>query len=200
MSGFIGLDVHRDFCEVAISEGGPARSVGRVATRRDRLELFAASFARTDRVVLEATRNALAIARILGPHVAEVVLADPKRLRAISHAKIKTDRFDARVLAELLAAGLVPVVWVPDERTRALRRLITRRRGIVKRRTQIKNKAQAVLHRNLVERPKITDLCGTKGRHGFGRSAWPVRSLAASSITDVRRPMTIPGVNVTTGP
>jgi hypothetical protein len=45
MSRFIGLDVHRDCCEVAISEGGPARSAGRVATRRDRLELFAASLA-----------------------------------------------------------------------------------------------------------------------------------------------------------
>src|SRR4051794_7305298 len=163
MSRFIGLDVHRDFCEVTISEGGRARSAGRVATRRDQLELFAASLAPSDRVVLEATGNALAIAGILAAHVAEVVLAHPKRLRAISHAKIKTDRFDARVLAELLAAGLIPVVWVPDERTRALRRLIARRRGVVKRRTQVKNEAQAVLHRNLVERPKIADLFGAKG-------------------------------------
>jgi transposase len=131
MSRFIGLDVRRDFCEVAISEGGPARSAGRVETRRDQLELFAASLAPSDRVVLEATGSALAIAGILAAHVAEVVLAHPKRLRAISHAKIKTDRFDARVLAELLAAGLVPVVWVLDERTRALRRLIARRRGVV---------------------------------------------------------------------
>src|SRR3954464_8900510 len=174
MSRFIGLDVHRDFCEVAISEGGPARSAGRAATRRDPLEPFARSLAPTDRVVLEATGNALSIARILAPHVAEVVLAHPKRLRAISHAKIKTDRFDARVLAELLAAGLIPVVWVPDERTRALRRLIARRRGVVKRRTQVKNEAQAVLHRNLVERPKIADLFGAKG------GAW----LAAARAPD----------------
>jgi transposase len=117
----------------------------------------------TERVVLEATGNALAIAGLVAAHVAEVVLAHPKRLRAISHAKIKTDKFDARVLAELLAAGLIPVVWVPDERTRALRRLIARRRGVVKRRTQLKNEAQAVLHRNLVERPKVTDLFGAKG-------------------------------------
>jgi transposase len=114
----IGLDVHRDFCEVAMSEGGPARSAGRVATTRDGLELFARSLAPTDRVVLEATGNALAIARIIEPHVDDVVLAHPKRLRAISHAKLKTDKVDARVLAELLAAGLVPVVWIPDDRTR----------------------------------------------------------------------------------
>src|SRR4051794_23345493 len=223
MSRFIGLDVHRDFCEVAISEGGRARSAGRVATRRDQLELFAASLAPSDRVVLEATGNALAIAGILAAHVAEVGLAHPKRLRAISHAKIKTERFDARVLAELLAAGLIPLVWVPDERTRALRRLIARRRGVVKRRTQVKNEAQAVLHRNLVERPKIADLFGAKG------GAWlaTVRVADDEQLTldgalrqldfldaelarldreiarrvvndpDVRRLMTIPGVNVT---
>jgi len=96
MSRAIALDVHRDFCEVAISEGGPARLAGRVAARREPLELFARSLAPTDRVVLEAIGIALAIARILEPNVADVVLAHPKRLRAISHAKIKTDKFDAR--------------------------------------------------------------------------------------------------------
>jgi len=220
----IGLDVHRDFCEVAISEGGPARAAGRVVARREPLELFARSLAPTDRVVLEATGNALAIARILAPHVADVVLAHPKRLRAISHAKIKTDRFDARVLAELLAAGLIPTVWVPDEQTRALRRLIARRRGVVKRRTQLKNEIQAVLHRNLIERPAVSDLFGAKGR-AWLRTVWLVddeqltldgalrqldfldgelarldREIAERVVGDgdVRRLMTIPGVDVTT--
>jgi transposase len=220
----IGLDVHRDFCEVAISEGGPARVAGRVAARREPLELFARSLAPTDRVVLEATGNALAIARILAPHVAEVVLAHPKRLRAISHAKIKTDRFDARVLAELLAAGLIPTVWIPDERTRALRRLIARRRGVVKRRTQVKNEIQAVLHRNLIERPKVSDLFGAKGRAWLktvrlvddeqltldgalrqlefldGELARLQRQIAERVVedADVRRLMTIPGVDLIT--
>jgi transposase len=128
----IGLDVHRDFCEVAISEGGRARSAGRVETTPEQLELFAQSLAPNDRVVLEATGNALAILRILEPHVGEVVLAHPKQLRAISHAKVKSDKVDARMLAELLVADLIPRVWVGDERTRMLRRRISRRRGLVK--------------------------------------------------------------------
>lgn len=107
---FIGLDIHRDFCEVAISEGGPASSAGRVKSDPEQLELFARSLAPSDRVVLESTGNALAIARILQPHVEEVVLANPMHVRAISHAKVKNDRFDARALAELLAADLVPRV------------------------------------------------------------------------------------------
>src|SRR5215210_6506740 len=132
MGRAIGLDVHRHFCQVAIADPGRrARSAGRIATVPEELELFAQSLAPTDRVVLEATGNALAIARIIEPHVEAVVLAHAKHVRAISHAKIKTDKVDARVLADLLAADLVPAVWTGDERSRSLRRLVSRRRGLV---------------------------------------------------------------------
>jgi transposase len=136
--------VHRDFCQVAIADGGRARSAGRIAPTPEQLELFAQSLAPTDRVVLEATGNALTIARILTPHVAEVVLAHAKQVRAISHARVKTDKIDTKVLANLLAADLIPRVWIGDERTRMLRRLVSRRRGLVKRRTQIKTRSAGV--------------------------------------------------------
>jgi transposase len=136
----------------------------------------------------------------------------------------RADRLDARVLAELLAAGLVPAVWVPDEATRALRRLVARRRGIVKRRTQIKNEAQAVLHRNLIERPKLGDIFGVAGCKWLatvalsddervtldgalrqlefldGEVAAVDREIARRVLKDgrVRRLMTIPGVDATT--
>jgi transposase len=96
--------------EVAVADGGRARSAGRVPTTPEDLGLFAESLAPDDRVVLEATGNALAIAHILAPHVAEVVLAHAQQVRAISHARVKTDKLDARMLADLLAADLIPRV------------------------------------------------------------------------------------------
>ena len=57
--------LHRDFCEVAIADGGRTKSVGRVATDPEQLKLFARSLAADDRVVFEATGNALAIARLV---------------------------------------------------------------------------------------------------------------------------------------
>jgi len=220
----IGMDVHRDFCEVAIADGGRASSAGRVATDPEQLELFAQSLAVTDRVVLEATGNALAIARILEPHVAEVVLAHAKQVRAISHARVKTDKVDARVLADLLTAGLIPAVWIGDERVRMMRRLVSRRRGLVKRRTQIKNEIAAVLHRNLKRRPPVSDLFGVRGRAWLAEQELPVderltvegclrqldfvgeelgqvdRVIAEQALADadVLRLMTIPGIDVTT--
>jgi transposase len=171
MGRSIGLDVHRDFCQVAIADGGRARVAGRVATTPEQLELFAQSLAPTDRVVMEATGNALAIARILEPHVAEVVLAHAQQVRAISHARVKTDKVDAKVLADLLAAGLIPKVRIGDERTRMMRRLVSRRRGLVKRRTQIKNEIAAALarppagHRPVrQEGPRLAGRAGTADR------------------------------------
>jgi len=218
----IGLDVHRDFCEVAIADGGRARSAGRIAATLEQLELFAQSLVATDRVVLEATGNALAIARILGPQVAEVVLAHAKQVRAISHARVKTDKVDARVLADLLAADLIPAVWIGDERCRMLRRLVSRRRGLVKRRTQVKNEIAAALHRNLKGRNPASDPFGKKGREWIAAQQLPIderltvdgglRQLdflgaelaqidaiiaqQALGDQDVRRLMTIPGIDV----
>jgi transposase len=224
MGRSIGLDVHRDFCEVAIADGGRARSAGRIATTPQELELFAQSLSPTDRVVLEATGNALAITRILEPHVAEVVLAHAKLVRAISHARVKTDKIDARVLADLLAAGLIPAVWIGDDRVRMLRRLVSRRRGLVKRRTQVKNEISAVLHRNLKGRCPASDPFGKKGRAWIADQDLPVDEqitvnaglrqldflggelaqidgVVAQQVLDdpdVRRLMTIPGIDVIT--
>jgi transposase len=107
----IGLDVHRDFCEVAIAEGGRVRHAGRIETWVAALELFAASLAPDDQVVVEATGPAFAIARILRPHVARVVVANAQEVRAISHARVKSDRFDAATLARLLSADMLAAVW-----------------------------------------------------------------------------------------
>src|SRR6266511_6366240 len=167
---FIGLDVHRDFCEVAISEGGKARRAGRVASRPAELELFAQSLGSDDRVVLEATGNALAIARIIAPHVGEVVLAHARKVRAIAEAKVKTDAIDVCTLAELLAADLVPRVGLGDERTRLLRRLVSRRRQLVKQSTRTKNEISAVLLRTLQGAPSRLGRL-RQGRSGVARGA-----------------------------
>jgi transposase len=216
--------VHRDFCEVAICERGRARSVGRIAGTRDALELFAASLASDDRVVLESTGNALAIAGILRGHVADVVLANPMQVRAISHAKVKNDRVDARSLAELLAADLLPEVWIADEPTRVLRRLTSRRTQLVRQRTPTKNEVSAVLVRNLVARPDVSDLFGRAGRQWMATLVLAVderhtldgclrqidflgeelavidRAIAEHVLasSDMRRLLTIPGVDATT--
>src|SRR5437588_753204 len=160
----IALDVHRDFCEVAIKDESGLRLAGRVKSSVCELELFARSLAPDDEVALEATGGALQIARILEGHVARVVIANTRKLSAIAESKVKTDKLDASTLCELLAAGFLPAVWCPDEWTRALRRRLQRRSKLVRSRTRAKNECHAVLARNLKGRPPMSDGFGKAGR------------------------------------
>jgi len=220
---FIALDVHRDFCEVAIAEGGRVRRAGRVEKTPATLELFAQSLARDDQVVLEATGNALAIARIIEAHVGRVVLANPKAVKNATQSA-KTDKRDARTLAKLLAAGFLPEVWTPDERTRVLRRRISRRAQLVRQRTREKNQVHAILIRNLKGRSPAADLFGVAGRRWLAAQQLPVderemveaclrgidfldaevvaidRALAKLVLgsLELRRLLTLPGVNFVT--
>lgn len=219
----IGLDVHREFAEVAVLEDGRVSAAGRVGTSPEELRLFAQSLAATDRVAIEATVNTFAIARLVEEHVAEVVISNPVRTRAIAEAKVKTDKVDARVLAELLAADYLPGIWRPDEELQALRRLVARRSGIVRERTRLKNQVQAILHRNLLPRCPAADLFGKKGRAWLAEQPLPPdeeiavasalrrldvageelelveRELAKVGVasTEVKRLLTIPGVDRT---
>src|SRR5271167_1033886 len=73
----VALDVHLDFCEVAIVEDGELRSAGRIETKPEQIELFASSLAPDDRVALEVTGNAWEIARLIEPHVSQVLVVSP---------------------------------------------------------------------------------------------------------------------------
>ena len=159
----IGLDVHRDFCVVAICEEGRVRSAGRVPSTPDGLKLFAESLVDSDRVALEVTGSCWEVARILEPHVNRVVVVSPDDT-GISSARAKTDKLDARALANLLWRGELEAVWMPDERCRVLRRRLARREQLTRARTRAKNEIHACLARRLQERPPCSDLFGVKGR------------------------------------
>jgi transposase len=217
----IGLDVHLEFCEVAIAEDGAVRSAGRIETTPEQLELFAQSLGRGDRVALEVTGSAWEIARILEPHVARVVVVSPNDT-GIRQARAKTDRLDARTLARLLWAGELDAVWAPDEQTSVLRRRLARREQLVRARSRAKNEIHAVLMRRLKGKPPFADLFGVKAREWLAGLELPLeeRETVAGCLRHVefldgeiaavdaliaeqaleseqaRRLMTVPGVNV----
>lgn len=93
----IGLAIHRAFAEAVVLEHGKLKRLGRIDMRRDRLSAFAATLSKEDVVVVEAG-NAAAVAAVIGPSVKRVVIANPKQVRVIAHAKIKTDTIDESYL------------------------------------------------------------------------------------------------------
>jgi transposase len=170
----VGVDVSRTVAEIAYLEHGHVHSGGRVGAERDSLQRFAKRLRATDHVVLEATGNTAAITETLKPFVDRVVVANPLQVRLIAEVRIKTDKIDAAVLAQLYASGFLPEVWIADERTQALRRQVARRSQIVRQRTRLKNEIHSVLASHLIPRCTATDLFGKKGRIWLSQQPLPL--------------------------
>jgi transposase len=191
--------------------------------RPEELRAWALGLDAGDEVALEATTNSDAIAAMLRPLVRRVVVSNPRKTRAIAEAKVKTDKVDAQILAQLLAADFLPETWVADDRTRMLRRLVARRTHLVKQRTRLKNQVHGILARNLVPTCPHADLFSRVGRSWLRRQELPTdewrsveallrqldfhgdelaeleRDIAIEGIDDpvVARLMTVPGIDVT---
>lgn len=220
----IGMDVHRSFAQIAVVEDGLVRDEGKIGVRPEDLRDWAEGFLEADdELALEATTNSDAIATMLREVVARVVVSNPRKTRAIAEAKVKTDKVDARILAQLLAADFLPETWVADDQTRRRRRLVARRVHLVKQRTRLKNQVHAILSRNLVSTCPHANLFSRVGRRWLAQQDLPAdeqrsvdalirqldfhgdelaeveQDIAIDAVDDevIARLMTVPGINVT---
>ena len=164
MLRFVGCDVHKRTAVFTILlEDGTLFASYTVPVTREALTAFAErQLKKEDRLAMEATTNTWAVAGVLRPFVEEIVISNPLKVRAIAEAKIKTDKVDSRVLAELLRCNYLPVVWQPDAETQRLRRLTHRRAALVSDRTRLKNRLHSILHHSLVPLPEF-DLFSKRG-------------------------------------
>lgn len=164
MVRFVGLDVHKRVIEVCIiDEKGVVLKRLRFDLTRESLLKFATEvLTPQDKVALEATTNTWAVVRLIKPHVTEVVVSNPMKTKAIAEAKVKTDKVDAFVLAQLLRCDFLPRIWEPDERTKELRRLTSHQAALVGQRTQLKNRIHSVLAQRLIL-PPVADLYCKEG-------------------------------------
>ncbi|MFQ5974673.1 MAG: IS110 family transposase, partial [Alphaproteobacteria bacterium] len=221
---FYGLDVHKEFIQVCrLSPDGRRRREFRIAATREALEAFARRLTPDDQVALEATFHSWAIHAILAPAAGRVVVVNALQVKAIAHAKIKTDKVDARTLAQLLRVDFLPAVQLPDDEAWALRQLISHRRLLIKQQTAAKNTIRSLLNRRLLALPEGVTPFARKTRRWMHELALPAterfvldnalelleqieaRVAAAdaqlrahASITEsAKLLMTIPGINIT---
>jgi transposase len=216
----IGMDIHRSFAQVAFLENGAIKRELRVDLVYDVFVKFAKTLKTTDEVVIEATANSAAVEKLLRPFVKRVAIANPRLVRAIAYARVKTDKIDAAILARLYAAGFLPEVWAPDDDTLRRRRLITERTGVLEHMVRIKSRIHAILHGNLIpkydghlfgkagqrwlaaqpvppEERAILDRLVSELERVVGQLAELDKVLAQEALADLRarRLMTIPGIS-----
>ena len=179
----VGLDIHKHEATAKILDPQGREVLSRrFELTRLSLHAFARTTLRpTDRVALEATTNCWAVAEILRPYVAEVIVSNPMATKAIASAKIKTDKVDAHVLAQLLRCDFLPQVWPPDPQTQQLRQLTGRRATLVQQRTALQNRIHSVLAMRLIPVPveRLFSLAGQR---------WLQSLLQSDALEEVERP------------
>jgi transposase len=152
---YLALDIHKHYSVVA-----GVNFEGKVVLEPVRIEhadlegWLKKHIQSTDYVVIESTTNAWHIYDLLEPLAEKVVVANPIKVKQIAQARVKTDIRDTLILARLLAANMVPDIWVPPAHVRNLRYLLSQRRHLVGMHTQTVNRMHSVAHRHHLSHPR----------------------------------------------
>jgi transposase len=152
---YLALDIHKHYSVVA-----GVNFEGQVVLEPVRIEhadlegWLKKHIQSTDYAVIESTTNAWHIYDLLVPLAKKVVVANPIKVKQIAQARVKTDIRDTLILARLLAANMVPDIWVPPAHVRNLRYLLSQRRHLVGMHTATVNRMHSVAHRHHLEHPR----------------------------------------------
>lgn len=145
----VALDIHKHYSVVAGVNRDGQVVLAPVRVEHEDLEgWLKKNLQSADRVVIESTTNAWHVYDLLEPLAERVVVANPIKVKQIALARVKTDIRDTLILARLLAANLVPAVWVPPVHVRQMRQLLSQRRQLVETHVQILNRMHSVAHRH----------------------------------------------------
>jgi transposase len=172
---YAAIDLHQKTVQLVLKdERGQIASETKISKDSKRILEFLDGSDAT--VVMESGYNHEHIYDLLKEEGYDVKIAHPLMVKAIAYAKVKNDKVDARMLADLLRSDMIPECYIPGIETRELRDLARRRHYFVSTRTMFKNKIHAELSRRWIEYSKA-DLSTEKGRKRL-------RSLHIAAVDD----------------
>lgn len=147
---YIGLDIHKKFIYGCILDNhGDVVSERKFDTEPEALDEFLSDTDKNEcRIALEACICWQFTFDYLTEQGYDVVLADPMRIRLIATSRKKTDRHDARILADLLRTNLLPKSYASPRDIRDQRQATRHRFALTSIKIQIKNMIHAILLRN----------------------------------------------------
>jgi transposase len=158
----VGIDLHRKRSHIAALDESGAQLLSRRIVNDPQTFLALLEGVGECRIALEATYGWEWLADVLQDAGYELHLAHPARTKAIASARVKTDAVDARTLAQLLRADLLPEAYIAPRELRDLRDLLRHRVALTRMRSALKNRVSAVLAKNGIQRP-YSDLFGPAG-------------------------------------
>ena len=151
---FTGIDLHkRSSLLTTLNADGDIVEQRKIHNHPNALRLYFRRLEGTHRAVVETTTGWYWLADTLRDEDVQLALAHAKHLKAISYAKVKTDKVDSETLAQLLRTGLIPEAHKISDERRPLRDVLRTRLRLVERRTSAHNS----VHR-LLEKMNATDV------------------------------------------
>src|SRR2546430_4040897 len=158
----VGIDLHRKRSHIAALDETGAQLLSRRIVNDPQTFLTLLEDVGECRIALEATYGWEWLADVLQDAGYELHLAHPMRTKAIASARVKTDAVDARTLAHLLRADLLPEAYIAPRELRDLRDLLRHRVALTRMRAALKNRVGAILAKGGIPRP-FSDMFGPGG-------------------------------------
>lgn len=159
---YIGVDLHKKTCYVTVMNiDGKVKKQTEISTDADKVSKFFKKYSDVP-VAVESTMNWIPFYENLESQGCRVVLSNPLQTKAIASARIKNDKVDSKILADLLRTNLLPAAYIQPRKIRDLKELVRERSHFVEIRTRIKNKIHSVLFKTN-HRHNFTNLYGKAG-------------------------------------
>lgn len=161
---YVGLDIHKKYCQATIVDNdGRIIDRKKIPTRKEDIESYFDGVGKC-RAVIESTGVWQYVYDTIASKGIDVVLGNPLKTRLIAESKVKTDKIDSEILAQLLRADMIPESYVPPKEIRKLRKLVRERVLLKKITTSLRNHIYAELIRRGIEY-KSRCLGSGKGRN-----------------------------------
>jgi transposase len=154
MSVYVGIDVHRKRSQVAVIDAkGEVLTNRNVTNGAETILRVIGGLPPGTPAAFEAGFGTGWLVQLLEDYGFTPHLVHPSRCKAIASARLKNDKVDAAILAQLLRADLLPEAWIAPPPVRALRALLRHRVHLVRLRTLLRNRIHAIVADHGHDRP-----------------------------------------------
>lgn len=143
---YSGIDLHKDNCVIStVNQKGEMIKQSKLPNHNISIIRYFSGMGKQHKAVVESTANWYWLSDLLRENDIEILLAHAKYLKAISYAKVKTDKVDSQTLADLLRMNMIPEAHQISREKRALRDLMRARLRLVGKRTSCFNSIHRLL-------------------------------------------------------
>ena len=130
---YVGADLHKASTWFYVMDKSGKRIISKsISNNPEQLHTFFRQIPKPFILAVEATYNWYFFVDIAEKYAEEVFLANSYELKAFAKRHKKTDKIDARLIADVLRKGFLPAVTIADGHTRMIRELLRYRINLVK--------------------------------------------------------------------